>query len=134
VIAIDSSALVAILWAEPDAQGFADCISRWKGKACLSAVSFQETSAWIAGRTGDARNWFVLDEVIADAMIEIVPHDRDLALIARDAFLRFGKGRHSASLNFGDCAAYALAKSRDVPLLSKGQDFARTDIIPALPP
>jgi ribonuclease VapC len=71
--------------------------------------------------------------LIRNLPIEIVPHDADLAILAREAFLRFGKGRHAARLNCGDCASYALAKSRGVPLLFKGADFAQTDIAPALP-
>jgi ribonuclease VapC len=51
--------------------------------------------------------------------------------VARDAFLRYGKGRHEAALNFGDCAAYALARSRNLPLLFKGEDFPRTDLVAA---
>ena len=86
----------------------------------------------MAGRLGDAASWQGLDELIEGAELEIVPHDRELALIARDAFLRFGKGRHPARLNCGDCASYALAKQRGIPLLFKGGDFARTDIVPAL--
>ena len=64
---------------------------------------------------------------------EIVPHDANLARIARTAFLRFGKGRHPARLNFGDCAAYALAKANDLPLLFKGEEFSKTDIVAAVP-
>ena len=64
--------------------------------------------------------------------VEVIPHDAELAVIARDAFLRFGKGRHPARLNCGDCASYALAKSLNIPLLFKGTDFAKTDIVPAL--
>ncbi len=86
----------------------------------------------LAGRTGDAVLWLPLDELIRDMNLEIVAHDADLARVAREAFLRFGKGRHRARLNFGDCASYALAKTRDVPLLFKGSDFARTDIVPAI--
>jgi ribonuclease VapC len=62
----------------------------------------------------------------------IVPFDADQAVLAHDAYLRFGKGFHPAALNFADCAAYALAKFRDEPLLFKGEDFARTDVRPAL--
>jgi ribonuclease VapC len=61
----------------------------------------------------------------------VVPQDRLLAEIAREAFLRFGKGRHPARLNMGDCAAYALARSRGLPLLFKGADFSKTDIVAA---
>ena len=65
--------------------------------------------------------------------MEIVPHDSNLARIAREAFLRFGKGRHPARLNFGDCAAYALAKANDLPLLFKGDDLSKTDLVAAVP-
>ena len=70
--------------------------------------------------------------MLRDLELEIVAHDKELARIASNAFLRFGKGRHPARLNCGDCASYALAKSRNIPLLFKGTDFARTDIVPAL--
>lgn len=132
MIAVDTSALLAILWLEPEAADCIRCIST-ASSCCLSAVSLQEAATVLAGRSGDARGWPALDELIARSEIDTVPHDRTLALIARDAFLRFGKGRHKAALNLGDCAAYALAKSRGVPLLFKGGDFTRTDIIPALP-
>ena len=62
----------------------------------------------------------------------IVPHDAELAAVARTAFLRFGKGRHPAALNFGDCASYALAKSRGSPLLFKGRDFSATALVRAV--
>ena len=86
----------------------------------------------IAGRTGSDAAWQKLDELIRDAELEVVAHDCRLAQIAREAFLRFGKGRHPARLNCGDCASYALAKSLNIPLLFKGADFAKTDIVPAL--
>ena len=86
----------------------------------------------LAGRLRNAIAWAPLDELIHNAPVQVVPHDRKLAEIARDAFLRFGKGRHPARLNCGDCASYALAKSLDIPLLFKGTDFAKTDIVPAL--
>ena len=69
--------------------------------------------------------------MIARAGMEVVAQDRLLAGIARDAFLRFGKGRHPAGLNMGDCAAYALAQSRGLPLLFKGGDFSKTDVVAA---
>jgi len=102
--------------------------------AYMSAVSLQEGSMVLAGRIGDASSWLVLDDLVRDLELMIVPHDRELAGIARDAFLRFGKGRHPAALNCGDCAAYALAKARDLPLLFKGCDFAQTDIVAAVDP
>lgn len=89
----------------------------------------------MAGRRPDRGEaaWLRLDELIRDTPIEIVAHDRELAEISRLAFVRFGKGRHPARLNCGDCAAYALARKREIPLLFKGADFAQTDIVPALP-
>jgi ribonuclease VapC len=131
MIAIDSSAIIAILRAEPDGTQLSDAIADAEA-ACLSAVSLQESSMVLAGREGGAAEWMPLDELLRDMNIEIVPYDAGLATIARDAFLRFGKGRHPARLNCGDCASYALAKSRNIPLLFKGVDFARTDIVPAL--
>jgi PIN domain len=70
--------------------------------------------------------------LLAEAGIEIVPVTASQVRIARDAYRRFGRGNHPASLNFGDCFAYALAKERDLPLLFKGSDFARTDVRPAM--
>ena len=86
----------------------------------------------VAGRLNDATAWQELDELIRDVPIEIVPYDRELAEIGRVAFIRFGKSRHPARLNSGDCASYALARKRNLPLLFKGGDFAHTDIVPAL--
>ena len=87
----------------------------------------------IAGRAIGPGLWQDLDDLLREMKLDIVPHDGELAHLARDAFLRFGKGRHPARLNCGDCASYALAKSRNMPLLFKGGDFARTDIAPARP-
>ena len=64
--------------------------------------------------------------------MEVVPFDHQLAIVARDAFVRFGKGRHPARLNFGDCVSYALAQARGFPLLYKGEDFAKTDVVSAM--
>ena len=72
-----------------------------------------------------------LDALVRRRGIEIVPFDQEQALGSRAAFIRFGKGRHPAGLNFGDCFTYALAKVRAEPLLFKGDDFARTDLRPA---
>jgi ribonuclease VapC len=99
---------------------------------CLSAVSLQETLMVLAGRRGDTAAWAPFEQMLCDLELEVVAHDARLARIASDAFLRFGKGRHPARLNCGDCASYALAKSRDLPLLFKGTDFAKTDIVPVL--
>src|SRR3546814_9737296 len=98
----------------------------------MSAVGLQEASMVIAGTQGTSVLWNSLDAFIARS-IEIVPFDEVQARLARDAFLRYGKGRHPAALNLGDCAAYALAAMRGLPLLFKGADFRHTDIVPALP-
>jgi ribonuclease VapC len=130
-IAVDTSAIIAILRAETEERLFTDAIID-ADAACMSAVSFQESSMVLAGQRGSAAVWQPLDELIQRLALEIVPHDQQLTTIAREAFLRFGKGRHPAALNFGDCASYALAKARGVPLLFKGRDFARTDIAAVL--
>jgi ribonuclease VapC len=127
VIVIDSSALIAILRREPEADGFLQIVA--EAVSCLlSSVSLLETSMVLAGRTGDATSWTELDALIARARIEVVAQDAELTEAARAAFLRYGRGRHPAALNLGDCASYALAKHYDVPLLFKGADFPRTDL------
>jgi ribonuclease VapC len=127
VIVVDSSALIAILRREPEADVFLYIIAVAEG-CLLSAVSWLETSMVLAGRSGDAMSWTELDALIARAGIEVVAHDAELAEAARTAFLRYGRGRHPAALNLGDCASYALAKRHDLPLLFKGDDFSRTDL------
>lgn len=127
---MDTSAIVAILRDEPEKDRFVDAILAGNPRL-MSAVSFQEAGMVIAGRHGDATAWEALDALLARLHIEIVAHDAALAGAARTAFLRYGKGRHPSGLNFGDCAAYALAQAHDVPLLFKGDDFARTDIVAA---
>ena len=127
MIVVDSSALIAILRREPEADAFLEIIAA-ADRCLLSAVSLLETSMVLAGRWGDARSWTELDALVAQAGIEVVPQDAALTEAARAAFLRYGKGRDGAGLNLGDCAVYALASSRDLPLLFKGTDFAQTDI------
>lgn len=133
MIAVDTSALIAILRLEPEAEAFSRCMEE-ASALCISAVSLQEASMVLAGRHADAEAWSEMDRVLEEMEVEIVPHNPELARIAREAFLRFGKGRHPARLNCGDCASYALAKKYGLPLLYKGTDFAKTDIVPALAP
>ena len=130
MIVIDTSALIAILRREPEADRFLQRISETDG-CLLSSVSFLETSMVLAARGGDATSWTELDALIARAEIQVVAQDADLAEAARTAFLRYGRGRHPAALNLGDCASYALAKHRNLPLLFKGDDFSRTDLLSA---
>lgn len=127
MIVVDSSALVAILRREPEADDFLRVIA--EADVCLlSSVSLLETSMVLAGHSGGAASWAELDALIARAGMQIVAQDAQLVEIARTAFLRYGKRRHPASLNLGDCASYALASDRDLPLLFKGEDFSKTDL------
>jgi len=131
-VVVDTSAIVAILRDEPEGDRFVDLMLR--ADACfMSAVSLQEAGMAVVGRHGDGAAWQPLDALLSHLSVEIVARDAALAWIARDAFLRFGTGRHPARLNFGDCAAYALAKSGALPLLFKGDDFTKTDITAADP-
>ena len=123
---IDSSAIVAALLNEPNAAGIALAIER-SAQRLLSAASLLEASIVIESRKGEAGGR-ELDLLLYRAAIEVVAVDHDQAEVARIAWRRFGKGRHPAALNFGDCFAYALAKSRGLPLLFQGDDFSRTDI------
>jgi ribonuclease VapC len=132
VIVVDSSALVAIMRGEPEAGLFLETIAS-ADALLLSPVNYLETSMVLAGPKGDAAVWHPLEAFLVRANIAVAPFDQEQARAAREAFLRFGKGRHPAALNFGDCAAYALAKARRAPLLFKGEDFSKTDIAPALP-
>lgn len=130
MIVVDSSALVAILRREPEADSFLQVIAGAEG-CLLSAVSLLETSMVLAGRTGDGASWAELDALIARADMQVTAQDAELTEEARRAFLRYGKGRHPAALNLGDCASYALAKAQDLPLLFKGNDFPNTDLTAA---
>ena len=130
MIVVDSSALIAILRREPEADSFLQVIATAQG-CLLSSVSLLETSMVLVGRTGDAASWADLDALIARAGMQVLAQDEELAQEARRAFLRYGKGRHPAGLNLGDCASYALAKARSLPLLFKGNDFPRTDLMAA---
>ena len=122
---LDSSAIVAVLRSEPDAPLFAKAIT--SADCRTSAVSFGE-SAVVIESGGDAIASRRFDEFIRVARITVEAVTPRQAEIARQAYRDFGKGRHKAGLNFGDCFAYALAKELDEPLLFKGDDFRRTDI------
>lgn len=131
MIAIDTSALIAIFRLEPEADRFIRAIVE-ADQRIMSAVSLLETSMVMSGRAGDREAFEPLDAFLLEAGIEIIPYDSEQAALAREAILRFGKGRHRAGLNFGDCASYALAKARRAALLFKGDDFSQTDVARAL--
>jgi len=123
---IDSSAIIAVLLDEANAADIARAIEA-SSQRLLSAANLLEASIVIESRKGEAGGR-ELDLLIYRAAIEIVAVDQDQAELARIAWRRFGKGRHPAGLNYGDCFAYALAKTRQLPLLFQGGDFTRTDI------
>lgn len=124
---IDTSAVLAILQNEPERRRFAEAIEAADSRR-MSAATWVESSIVIEARYGSdgLRDFDRLMERIA---VEIAPVDLEQARAAREAFRRFGKGRHAAGLNFGDCLAYALARTLGEPLLFKGTDFSQTDLV-----
>lgn len=128
---VDSSALLAILFAEPDAVVFANAIEK-AGSRRLSAANWLETAIRIDRGGGPlARGAF--DDLVREAALVIEPVTEEQVRIARTAYGAFGKGTgHPAGLNSGDCFAYALSKLTGEPLLFKGDDFDRTDLRPAI--
>lgn len=127
---VDSSALLAILQDEPERHRFNEAIEA-AAERLLSVATFVEVSIVIDARYGPPGLHHV-DLFLDRADIELVDVDAEQARIARDAYSRFGKGRHPAELNFGDCFSYALANTRGLPLLFKDEDFARTDLVAAI--
>ena len=127
---IDTSALVAILYAEEDAEQYARAMAS-SDRRMMSAGTYLETGIVIDRQRGAAAGR-QLDAFLVRANVIIEPVTKEQADIARQAYLEFGKGVHPAGLNFGDCFSYALAKSSGMPLLFKGNDFALTDITPVL--
>ena len=125
---VDTSAVLAILFDEPEAPVFRDLLLA--GGARMSLVSVAETAivALGRGRPGRDRALALIDQL----GIEHVPLSAVQARLAIEAYGNWGRKHHRASLNFGDCFSYALAKALDEPLLFKGEDFALTDIVPAL--
>ena len=127
---IDTSAVIAILQDEPERKAFIQAIDAADTRA-MSVASFVEASMVVDERYGpDGVRDF--DLLIAKARIDLVAVDADQAHVARAAFRTYGKRRHPAGLNFGDCFAYALARTLGEPLLFKGSDFSLTDIAMAL--
>ena len=123
---VDTSAIVAILFAEDDAERYDRAIAEAQRRR-MSVVNFLEAAIVLEGRSGPAAG-HELDAFLEESGIELAPVTTDHAEAAREAWRRFGKGNHPAGLNFGDCFAYALAAATGEPLLFKGRDFALTDI------
>jgi ribonuclease VapC len=129
---IDTSALLAILLDEPERRAFNEGIEAAESRR-MSAATFVEVSIVIESRFG-AEGLRDLDLFIERSGISLDPVNSEQAHAARRAYSRFGKGRHPAGLNYGDCFAYALARVLDEPLLYKGDDFGRTDVVPYVAP
>jgi len=127
---LDTSSLVAILFDEPEATVFTEIIHS-ADRCLISAGTFLELTIVVESQIGPAGSR-QCDSFLRRAGVHLEPFTVEQAHVARQAFLDFGKGRHPAGLNFGDCFAYALAKITGEPLLFKGADFIKTDIIPAL--
>lgn len=127
---VDTSALIAVLLIEPEAEAFARKLKQASAPK-LSTASYVEAAIKLA-----AEHWpdpvAALDEIMASFEIVLVPFDAAQARVAVAARLKYGKGRHPAGLNYGDCLVYALTKITGEPLLYKGDDFARTDVAAAL--
>ncbi len=123
---VDTSAVLAILFHESDAERYARAIT--KASRCrMSVASLVETTIVLESRSGAAAG-YELDAFLEDAAIELEPVTVAQAQAARRAWRRFGRGNHPAGLNFGDCFSYALAESRREPLLFKGRGFKLTDV------
>lgn len=130
-VVVDTSALLAILEGEPDAERFEQALFRSRGDAQITAANLLEAMLVIESRNPDngAQDLRSLIDIFA---ITVEPVTHELAEVAFHAWKRFGKGRHPAALKYGDCFAYALARHLGAPLLFKGKDFLQTDVADAL--
>lgn len=128
---LDTSALLAVLLREPEAQRFEEAMES-ATMVRLSVASYVETAIYVE-RNGDEVRRAMFDTFLSQFGIQIEPVTAAQGLLARQAFVLFGKGRHKAGLNFGDCFSYALAKAYREPLLFKGGDFGYTDLEEAWP-
>ena len=129
MIVVDTSAVLSVMLEEPEADTVREALLRASGRS-MAASNYVECAMVMAGRRMGGR--VDLDEWLNLRRIEVAAVDRQIAVLAADALVRFGKGRHPAGLNYGDCFAYALAKHLGAPLLYMGQDFALTDVASAL--
>jgi ribonuclease VapC len=126
---IDASAIVGILNGESEAPALAAAIGAAKTRYASpiavyeAAVALMRENKWSSDEAGE-----VVRQFLEAASIEVVAITDDMATVAIKAFERFGKGRHPAQLNMGDCFAYACARAQDAPLLFKGEDFSKTDV------
>lgn len=129
---VDASAILAILLAEEEGPRFMEALSQ-VAEPWISAINYVEAGIRLDGLS-DGASEPALDAFVLSGGMVVVPVSASQAELARTAYATYGKGRHPARLNLGDCFAYALARESGRPLLFKGGDFGRTDIEPALPP
>ena len=127
---VDTSALIAILFGEPETESFVQALVN-DPKKMISAFNILESAIVIEAKKGEAGGR-ELDLLVHRARIEIIPLNGDQVELALAAWRKYGKGNHPAGLNIGDCCAYALAKYSGEPLLFKGRDFSQTDIRPVI--
>jgi ribonuclease VapC len=127
---IDTSALMAILMGEPDAERYAAALVA-APRLRMAAPTWLEAVVVATARRGPGGHAYLV-ELLQRLQVTVVAFDEVLADIAYAGWLRYGRGRHPAGLNFGDCIAYALARQLREPLLFKGEDFSRTDVLAAL--
>jgi ribonuclease VapC len=134
MIFIDASAIVAVICRERDSERLILCLGEG-GPFCTSAIAVYEAAVSVSRATNSTVDEALVDvlELLMRAKAEIAPVDADHAGTAVQAFGRFGKGRHPAKLNMGDCFAYAAAKARNAKILFVGDDFVHTDLESALP-
>ena len=123
---VDSSALVAIVRAEPGHEALVERLGS-ASRPAVGAPTLVETGLVLESRLGPAGR-SLLARLLTDTSVSTIPFGAEHARIAVDAFTRFGKGRHPAGLNYGDCMTYATAKVAKEPLLALGADFAATDV------
>jgi ribonuclease VapC len=130
---LDSSAILAIAFGEDERDVFLRLIEA-RGRLAISAVVYYEASIAAAGKARNKKIAVTIDAFLENKLVEVVPLDAEGSRQARAAYFRFGRGYHPAGLNFADCFSYALAKMRNDTLLFKGDDFLKTDIVPAWRP
>jgi ribonuclease VapC len=123
---LDTSAVMAILFAEPIADRLLSAVEADRVRS-VSAATVVESALVLLGRYGEVGEP-MLDRLLRSLGAEVVPVGEEHVVLARDAALRFGRGRHPAGLNFGDCFSYALAVAQSEPLLFVDDDFAKTDV------
>ncbi|MFW5729198.1 MAG: type II toxin-antitoxin system VapC family toxin [bacterium] len=130
MIAVDTSAILAILCNEEESHRFNEILAA-DDNTVMSAANYAEAGIVLQKRYGPAGLHYLL-LLVTRARIAIEPVDAEQAEAAIRAYAAFGKGNHEAGLNFGDCFAYALARQREIPLLFRGEDFGRCDVTPAV--